>query len=1195
MPSDDYRAICGWLDDPDPASGVRLAGDDGGWTRRGYPELAADVRTVAALLAAAGLRAGDGVCVVLPTEMRCIAAMFAVWSCGATVTMVAPPVFGAGGEYGEQLRAQFTRAAPRLVVTTGQLRGPIGAAMADTGVAGTPVTLPEDAAGGGAFAASAPENPAEDGAATASLPGTAVESAAAAGPARGRGSTDRALVQFTSGSSGAPKGVPISWRNLAANVAHITGSIGWRPGDATVSWLPLYHDMGLVGAVIATIAGQGELFLIRPDQFIREPLRWVRAMAEAQHAVAPSFGLGYTARRVRPEDLVGLDLSGLRSLITGAEPVDVEHVSAFTALLAPAGYDPAALRPAYGLAECTLMATITRSGETPVAVRIDSAATRFGAPVAVVAETPYRGQPLPGGGWLVGLGGQGAAVAVRIAGTDGAALAPGTLGEVVLSGASVAAGYHGEQDSAAGTRFTGGELWTGDAGFLRGGRLYVLGRMGSSLKVRGRSVFMEDLDARIARETGLPKHTFAAVAMPDAGAGQGVVLFAEHAPGDWTDAARKALRAELGPAHDCVVVTGERGLIRRTSSGKPRRRLMWELYRDNGTGTVETDDAPVFAERRASLSRLGDAELTRLLEQALAAVEVPAAATVLLEGSIAEGFGNEGSDIDFLAVSPGAAATPVMPSVLFLGGRRVEVRTRSEGELRAQLDLVRKAALDEDVTGAALLDLDQELLNRCQRFARAAVVRPGAADIARLRQALPLPELSRVLVRWWSARATQSLRQAVAMAALRDHGTAAAWAADGLLQAVKGYLAERGETYLESKWLGPQLDRLGADTLAGRYFEQLRSLRIRTAPEPVPALASEPAPAAALEPAPALAPEPALAPAGVLAPALALAAELGVAVADDPAQVVLTRVDTVTTWPIDGRIHVVRGRSDVLVLSDRAARAWRGVVFGRSVAEVLARGPEPLHAELAEFVRLGLVGLRWGRGAAIRPAVAMVKPLGPSTLAPCPVSPVLGIGGGTRAEGQPVTLSPLPATRFTECASALVWSNVIVENAREDLVGALGQGQPRVAEAAADRLLKGAVRLLLCTLGISPLPPDVAPVATLERLVPAALPGRDRLLARVDAAARVGFAGPDAAPPNAGLAVLDDLVDTVRAGADLAFPASFDSHEQWRATLRITYDWLRLAAYLDTELPIDEVQDLLASGGAQPHQRGTDPNGELDR
>ncbi|MFC8525750.1 DUF6001 family protein [Nocardia sp. NPDC057227] len=1142
VPSDDYRAICGWLDNPDPTGGVRLADDDGGWTRRGYPELAADVRAVAALLAAAGLRAGDGVCVVLPTEMRCIATMFAVWASGATVTMVAPPVFGAGGEYGEHLRAQFTRAAPRLVVTTEQLQGPIGAAMADSGVAGTPVTLPEDAAG----------------AATAELGAVAAGTGAPA-------STDRALVQFTSGSSGAPKGVPISWRNLAANVAYITDSIGWRPGDATVSWLPLYHDMGLVGAVIATIAGQGELYLMRPDQFIREPLRWVRAMAQAQHAVAPSFGLGYTARRVRPEDLADLDLSGLRSLITGAEPVDVEHVAAFTALLAGAGYDPAALRPAYGLAESTLMATITRSGETPVAVRIDSAATRFGEAVAVVAETPYRGQPLSGGGWLVGLGGPAAAVAVRIAGTDGAELPPGVLGEVVLSGASVATGYHGaDQESAAGTRFAGGELWTGDAGFLRGGRLFVLGRMGSSLKVRGRSVFMEDLDARIARETGLPKHTFAAVAMPEAGASQGVVLFAEHAPGDWTDAARKALRAELGPARDCVVVTGERGLIRRTSSGKPRRRLMWELYRDNGTDAVETDSAPVFGERRASLSRLGDAELSRLLEQALAAVEVPAAATVLLEGSIAEGFGNEGSDIDFLAVSPGAEPTPVMPSVLFLGGRRVEVRTRSEGELRAQLDLVRKAALDEEITGAALLDLDQDLLNRCQRFARAAVVRPGAADIAGLRQALPFPELSRVLARWWSARATQSLRQAVALAALRDHGTAAAWAADGLLQAVKGHLAERGETYLESKWLGPQLDRLGADALADRYFEQLRALR--TGPEPAPASA--------------------------LASALALAAELGVAVADDPAQVVLTRVDGVTTWPIDGRIHVVRGRSDVLVLSDRAARAWRGVVFGRSVSEVLTRTPEPLHAELAEFVRLGLVGLRWGRESAIRPAVAMVKPLGPSTLAPCPVSPVLGIGGGTRADGQPVTLSPLPATRFTECASALVWSNVIVENAREDLVGALGQGQPRVAEAAADRLLKGAVRLLLCTLGISPLPPDVAPVATLERLVPAGLPGRDQLLARVDAAARVGFAG---APQNAGLAVLDDLVDTVRTTADLAFPASFDSHEQWRATLRITYDWLRLAAYLDTELPIDEVQDLLASGGAQPHQRGTDPNGEIDR
>lgn len=397
------------------------------------------------------------------------------------------------------------------------------------------------------------------------------------------------------------------------------------------------------------------------------------------------------------------------------------------------------------------------------------------------------------------------------------------------------------------------------------------------------------------------------------------------------------------------------------------------------------------------------------------------------------------------------------------------------------------------------------------------------------------------------------------MSALDAREEALDWARDGLLHSVKGWAAGRGETYLETKWIGPQLERIGDDDVTDTYFTLTRSL-LRGDSD--------------------------------LASALELAEKMGASVPEDHSMVVLSRVRKVTSWPIDGRIHVVRGDSDVFVLSDRGARAWRSVVFGRSLHDITARWPEPLHDELAEFVRLGLVGLRWGRGPALRPAVAMVKPHRPYTCPPSGVVPVLGLGGATRAEGAIATLVPMPARRFTECASGLVWSNVIVENAREDLVGALVQKQGRVADVAADRMLKGTIRLLLSVLGASPLPPDVAPVATLERLIPAEAPRRDELLAELRRAQLVTFAGPDRTDTVTGLAVLDTFVESVRALAQLQFPASFDSHEQWRRTLEITYDWLRLAAYLDAELPIDEVQDLLSSGGAQPHQRDHDTTGK---
>ena len=111
-----------------------------------------------------------------------------------------------------------------------------------------------------------------------------------------------ALLQFTSGSTGTPRGVMVSWANLAANLRSISRLLGWRSGDAMVSWLPLYHDMGLI-TLLMGIANQGSLYLMRPDQFVRDPMRWIRAMSGRQHSVCSSFGIDYAARRLSPEVL----------------------------------------------------------------------------------------------------------------------------------------------------------------------------------------------------------------------------------------------------------------------------------------------------------------------------------------------------------------------------------------------------------------------------------------------------------------------------------------------------------------------------------------------------------------------------------------------------------------------------------------------------------------------------------------------------------------------------------------------------------------------------------------------------------------------------------------------------------------------------------------------------------------------------
>ncbi|MBF4996359.1 AMP-binding protein [Nocardia sp. BSTN01] len=1104
---DDQALVRGWLVNPATATGIHLADEADGWQFRSYAELAELTWWVAGRLREGGLGGGDeaGVCVVMPTGFPCVAAFYAVWACGGVFTPIAPPMFADMAQYIAHVAAILDQAAPRVVVTSVELETLVREAMTAAGRADEPVVVGDTG------------SPADRTLAPAA---------------------ETALLQFTSGSTGTPRGVRVSWHNLANNIRMISRLIDWRHGEAMVSWLPLYHDMGLVGAFLTTVANQGDLYLMRPDQFVRDPARWLRAMVHAQHSPSPSFALGYVAHRVSPADIADLDLSGWRTLAVGSEPVEVEDLRSFADLTGARGFSARAYTLAYGLAEATLMVTSSARDRPLTALRVDTATLRPGEPVRIVAEVALADDRwVSGPGWITGLGYSTPESTVVVVDEHGRELPDGVLGEMVVIGDSVALGY---TDGAGGaTRITDGRLYTGDAGFRYHDEVFVLGRMGTSLKVRGRSVFMEDIESRVARETGITKGKLAAVSLTG-GAAPGIVLFAETAPGEWITRARTVVRGELGPAGTVGVVTGPRGFIRRTSSGKPRRRHMWQLYTEGRlAGATEHPGADTTATNVSTAPALSLDRAERLLAAALDTVSIPPNSAALFEGSLAEGFGNEGSDIDFLIVAPGDEQMPTLPTVVFADGRRIEIRTRSEAQLRAQL---------ERVTGAG--DLDEDVLNRCQRFRNATVLRSSAAvDLDGLLALLPADGFAETVSGWWAQRSRHALWFAVALRAMGADAEADGWARDGLLQAVKSWAATRGETYIETKWVPRQLDRIvAADPGVAEQVDAYRAL---------PAVAT-------------------------LGETLTLARRFGIDdVTDDPERILLTRVDGVTTWPIGDRIHVLRDDRDVFALSDRGAAAWRGVVARKSVADILRRSP--IGTELAEFVRLGFIGLSLRGGETLRPALAMCKPVRPVTPIPSTRMPALGLAGGG-ADRDIATLSPLPAQRFVACAMEVVWSNVVLENAREDLMGAVKAGQGAVADIAAHRAIAMCVRMALATYGIRPLPPDVAPGRTLSAMVPDTGPLREL----VDRASALRFSevlGSGASGLDE-LAVLDELAAAVREIAGgTQFPASFDSREQWRRTLDISYDWLRPAAYLDTELPLDEARDLLGSGGRQPHQR----------
>jgi fatty-acyl-CoA synthase len=553
------KALTAWLSQPSPDTGVHLADPADGWRFLPYPKLAAAARRVAAAMAAEGVRPGDTVCVLMPTGYPALSAIFGVWAAGATVCPIVPPSFQSTGDYIRHVAAIAEQAAPRLAICTDEFVPLLAAALDLAGRPGAPWVLREGSR-------ELPPQPAGE----------------------------LALLQFTSGSTGRPRGVRVSWGNLAANLAMLGRWTGWQPGEGVASWLPLHHDMGLIGCLLFPVANQADLWLMRPEQFIRNPLRWLECFGpgKARHTAAPSFALAYAARRIAPERLAGLDLSGWRTVCVGAETIDVAALESFARFAAPAGFSRTAFLPSYGLAENTLGVTCGARRARPRIIRPQWSGLRFGEAVPVAEEARLGHAPVPpGSGWLMGQGRPGDEddVGVWIAGEDGNPLPDEHLGEIVVTGASVADGYHAGRAGGA-TRFADGELWTGDGGFFHDGELYVLGRMGDSLKLRGRSVYVEDLDARVAAAAALDNGKILVVASTDRGR-TAVAVFAETRPGPWRNQVITALRQELGPEPVLTIVCGQRGLIHRTSSGKPRRRHMWQLLQRGALARadIETD------------------------------------------------------------------------------------------------------------------------------------------------------------------------------------------------------------------------------------------------------------------------------------------------------------------------------------------------------------------------------------------------------------------------------------------------------------------------------------------------------------------------------------------------------------------------------------------------------------------------------
>ena len=402
-----------------------------------------------------------------------------------------------------------------------------------------------------------------------------------------------ALLQYTSGSTGDPKGVVLSHANLLANIRAM-GEVGdvAPETDVFVSWLPLYHDMGLIGAWLTSMYFGMPLVVMSPLAFLARPVRWLRAIHEHGGTISggPNFGFELCLRRITDDQLDGLDLSGWRLAFNGAEPVHPGTLERFAERFAPWGLDRGALAPVYGLAECSLALTIPRLGRGPVVDAVDRAALVRGRRlVAASADDPDParfvacGRPLPG-------------YELRIVDDAGRELEERYEGRLQFRGPSATAGYLRNPEATA-KLFDGDWLETGDLAYVAGGELYPTGRVKDLIIRAGRNLHPGELEDAVAEVEEVRAGCVAAFAAADRQGGtERLVVLAETRVTDaqQLEAIRRDARERVsdvaGLPPDEVVLVGP-GVVPKTSSGKIRRAAARERYE---TGSLVAETPPVW-------------------------------------------------------------------------------------------------------------------------------------------------------------------------------------------------------------------------------------------------------------------------------------------------------------------------------------------------------------------------------------------------------------------------------------------------------------------------------------------------------------------------------------------------------------------------------------------------------------------------
>ena len=393
---------------------------------------------------------------------------------------------------------------------------------------------------------------------------------------------DIAFLQLTSGSTSRPKGVVVTNRNLAWNAScFMLQGLQRTTADVAVSWLPLFHDMGLIGFVCGPLFANIESVFIPTASFIRNPKIWVDKLHQHRATItfAPNFAYALAVKRLKDKDVAELDLSCVLRAGCGAEPIQAQTLRDFSTKLAPAKFDPKAFIPSYGMAEATLAITFVPCDVGVNGDIIDKKGLESGTAKALAAgaegshELTNCGRPFKGHKVLI------------VDDETNKVLGDRQVGHIITWGPSITSGYYNEPELTKQSWRTGpdGETWlyTGDLGYMVDGDLFVCGRLKDMIIVRGRNFYPNDIEWVVSELPGVRRGNV--VAFPTEVNGEEQLVVAAEAHASEAEALKTTI-AQAVTEHFSLapheVITVPQGTLPRTSSGKPQRKKTRQMYED---------------------------------------------------------------------------------------------------------------------------------------------------------------------------------------------------------------------------------------------------------------------------------------------------------------------------------------------------------------------------------------------------------------------------------------------------------------------------------------------------------------------------------------------------------------------------------------------------------------------------------------